>query len=253
MPPPPRGDHGQHTGPVPRPPTGAAGPTGPVQSRAVASAFDDVPVTAPPSYDQAGGFTGPVSSPQGEAGIHTRIVELDPEGDRHTRIVDVSVPAMVRRAARERVAEARGGLQEDEAPPTLIEDMMTGLRHFYLRMHRLDRWTAWLLGLCFIGAFLPWRRVLGLGLVSGIEGYGGISAGASALAFTFLYLRTERRRLAGLMISLQLLAVIGIAGAPIFLVLGRTGQHFAFGFFMTGLGAGIALLLSLARLTRINA
>jgi hypothetical protein len=162
------------------------------------------------------------------------------------------VPAVVRRAARER-AQERGQGDDDASPPSLIEQTLTSVRHFYLRMHRFDRWTCWLLIAAFLCALMPWQRLRGVGLVSGVEGLGWGSIASAALAFGCLYWRTERRRLGGLLITLQMLFVAGTAGAPVFRVLYRTPDvALAFGVYATLGCAGLALVFTFLRLTRIN-
>ncbi len=205
-----------------------------------ASAFDGV----------AGASAAPTNSdPAQQGAIATRIVDLDPEGGRQTRIVDVNVPAVVRRAARERAQEN----DRDESPASLIEESLTSLRHFYMRMHRFDRWTCWLLLAAFVSAFMPWQRLRGVGLVSGLEGLGWGSIVASLVAFGCLYWRMERRRLSGLLITLQMLFVAGVAGAPLLRLLYRTpGIGLVFGVYTTLGFAALALVFTFLRLTRIN-
>ncbi len=189
-----------------------------------------------------------------QGAIATRIVSLDPEGDRHTRIVDVSVPAMVRRRLRERDGGG-AGLGDDgvEETRSLFDEVWRGLRLFYLRMHSFDRWTTWMLLVALLGVFLPWERQRGLGLVSGIEGFGGVSIFAVVAAFASLYGRTERRRLGGLLIMVQLLMVAGVSAVPVFLVINGAGEHhYVAGLYTTILSGGLALLFTFARLTRLS-
>jgi hypothetical protein len=183
--------------------------------------------------------------------IGTQIVTIDPQLERQTRIVEVAVPPMVRRAVREKERAAAAGAHEEQQGG-LLDDFGIDARHFYLRMHRLDRLTSWLLALAFLFSFLPWQRVTGVGWVSGVEGFGSLSAGLALIAFGCIYWRTVRRRLAGALMTLQLLVIAGVGAIPMVWFLTNRDLQLSFGSYGTVLAAAIAVLLSLARLTRLS-
>lgn len=186
-----------------------------------------------------------------QANIATNIVDVDPEKDRHTRIVEVSVPAVVRRAASTPVASApqdRGKKAQDAALDRSIEDLGDSIRLFYARMHRIDRITFWAAVLTFIAAFLPWRDALGEGLLSGIEELGGISAGCSALVILCIYGRTARRRLAGLVLLAQLIVASGAVAVPVYQFFYQPGLEFQIGLYATALLGGAVIVLTFMRL-----
>jgi hypothetical protein len=121
-------------------------------------------------------------------------------------------------------------------------------------MHRLDRITVWVLALCFIAAFLPWQRQRGIGLVSGVEGIGALGGAAALLSFLCVYFRTERRRLAALLITLQVLVSAAIVAVPLFrLIQIEDRSQIIVGLYATAALGVAAVLLTLARLTRLNA
>jgi hypothetical protein len=187
----------------------------------------------------------------GQANIATHIVDTDPEKDRNTKIVDVSVPAMVRRAKQDKPQEplptrkAHGDAPKSAEP---LEDLSKKVRLFYARMHRVDRLTFWITLLTFISAFLPWRNVLGRGLVSGIEGLGGASAGGALLVGLCIYSRTVRRRLAGLVLFLQLIAAAAIVAAPVYIFFYQRAPGVHIGFVATALGGAAIVILTFARM-----
>ena len=186
-----------------------------------------------------------------QAAIATHIVDTDPEKDRNTRIVDVSVPAMVRRAKQDQPPPALPTRKaRDDAPKRNepLEDLARKIRLFYARMHRVDRLTFWINLVTFVSAFLPWRSVLGRGLVSGIEGLGGASAGAALVVGLCIYSRTARRRLAGLVLLVQLSAAVAIVAVPVYLFFYHPGLGPHLGFVATALGGAAVVILTLARM-----
>jgi hypothetical protein len=185
----------------------------------------------------------------GQAVIATELMPADPEKARETKIIDVGVPAMVRRAARER---ERPRDAEDDGTDEPIEELMAKLQRLYRRMHSLDRYSCWALCAALVAAFLPWRHVGGIGLVSGIEGYGLLSAAAALSALTLLYLRLHARGFIFILLLGQLLAAASIAAVPLYQVLLGVDGRVVWGVLVTAAASALAVLLTLARLTRIN-
>jgi len=187
-----------------------------------------------------------------QASIATKMVDADPEKDRHTRIVEVSVPAVVRRAASTPAASAPPDrtkkASQDAALDRSIEDLGDSIRLFYLRMHRIDRIAFWASVLTFVSAFLPWRNALGEGLLSGIEELGGISAGCSALVILCIYARTARRRLAGLVLLCQLILASGAVAVPVYQFFYQAGLEFQIGLYATAVLGGAVIVLTFMRL-----
>lgn len=196
-----------------------------------------------------------------QAAVATRMVTLDPEIERGTRIVEVSVPAVVRRAQREReraMASAEAGnparsRQADESEPVSpMDELMVRARHFYKRLHRLDRWTIWLLIIAAVAAFLPWVRVRGVGLVSGIEGLGGASGIAALLALVLVYQRAARRRLGALLLFIQLILVSCVGSVPVYMLMSTRDIQISYGMAAAFLTSVFAMLFTLARFVRVN-
>jgi hypothetical protein len=183
--------------------------------------------------------------------IATELMPADPEKGRDTRIIDVAVPAMVRRAAREREREherERAGGESDEPIGELIAD----LRRAYRRMHPMDRYSCWALLSGLLAAFLPWRHVAGVGLVSGVEGHGLLSGVAALAALALLYLRLQARAMTFLLLLGQLLASASIAAVPLYeLLLGVEGR-LVWGMLIAASAGALGVLLTLGRLMRIN-
>jgi len=262
------------TGPMPaarpRPPTGPMAaaarrpppPTGPLPqaSRSTPSASAPEPARAP--------FGIP-----GQAVIPTRLETGDPQANRGTQIVEISLPPAVKRlrrapegreparATREESRDAASGRRaggpagfavEESVVSRGVDEVIAGGRIFYTRMHPLDRWTVVSLALAFIASFLPWTYVRGEGLIAGIQEYGAASAVAAVLVLLCVWGRTARRRLGGLLIVLQILAAAGLTAVPVFRFMTSGEIQLSYGLYLTALmGAGV-VLLTLARLTRLS-
>jgi len=189
-----------------------------------------------------------------QASIHTSIVNADPEIDRHTRIVDVSIPGVVRKAARQQnVPSARKPgrgqpVVEAESLSESIDQLGQSARMVYARMHRVDRIGLVFTFVSFVAAFLPWRHVLGEGLVSGIEGLGAASAGGALLIGVCIYIRTAKRRLAGLVLLLQLILAAGVVAVPVYLFFYQPGLDFHVGLYAAALSGSVVILLTFARM-----
>lgn len=199
--------------------------------------------------------TGPVQpAPEaGQAAVHTRIVTLDPEQERGTRIVDVSVPQVARRAGRPDARSRRGAA--DQSAPGLndgVEDLFDSMKLGYARMHRIDRLTTWVGFFALVAAFLPWRYELGEGLIAGIQGLGAGAAAAFAVVLLCVFARTTRRRLTGLLLALQVLAAGSGTVVPVFVFLFHTGTSARFGLYLTALGGVATIALTLGRLAVRN-
>lgn len=232
------------TGPLPAIPRPAAGDA--------AARVRMLPPTGPqPQVSRAG--PREVFGPADGEVIATRLLEEDPQSARETRIIDVSVPAVVKRSGRLRGAEASrspaGDREASLAGP--LEDVVDGVRQAYARLHRLDRLTVWVLFGCFLAAFLPWRHVRGVGLVSGIETAGAVSAGCAAAALLWIYRRTVHRRRAALYVLLQLLFAAGTGAGALHGFIAGEGSVAAGLLAVLG-GAAFAVLLTLLRLLRLG-
>jgi len=202
-----------------------------------------------------------------QAQIATELVTEDPEAQRGTQIVDLSLPPMVKQARREeekrKAAPATGAAAKREAGGPLaveesnvsrgVDDVLSSARLLYARMHRLDRWTLWAALLALVASFLPWSTVLGEGLLAGIQEYGAASAGGAVLLLFLLYRRTSRRRLAGTLLGLQVLVAAVPVAAPVYRFLTATDTQFTVGIFLTAAAGLATVVLTLARLTRLNA
>lgn len=189
-------------------------------------------------------------APQGEmstqGAIKTQIVAMDQQADRHTRIVDLSVPAHVKKAVRDR---DRGDLDEDDL--TLFDELVISIKQNYRRLHLLDRYTTLtILGL-FIASFLPWRRVPLYGLISGIEDLGAISLLAALVSLGLIYWRTVKRRVIGFVLPLQFISISLGAFGPIYRFI-TDPKSLYFGAYLTVGLVAFALVLSFIRLIRIQ-
>jgi len=227
-------------------------PLGPVSfdPRASQEVFTSARPTAEVTPAQRQAFGAGVQQAQ----ISTHIVEVDVEQQRNTRIVDVSVPGIVRKAAARRTASQGGAAssreQSAEGDPLneSIDRLSDSAHMIYARMHRVDRVTFVVNFLTFIAAFLPWRHVLGEGLVSGIEGLGAACAGFAALIALFIYIRTARRRLAGLVLLLQLICAAGVVAVPVYLFFYQPGLGFHVGLYATALCGALVIFLTFVRM-----
>jgi len=184
--------------------------------------------------------------------INTAVELLDPQADKGTRIIDVSLPAAIRKAVRQAKREEAEHRAGSAAGSLGIEGLATSIRRFYARLHWIDRWTLLALGLSLFAAFLPWCYLPVEGLLAGIQDFGVFSAGAAAVALLCIYGRTARRRLSGLLLLLQIPVVAVVAAAPIYRFLFRGGAELSFGFYLTALGGLAAVVLTLMRLTRFS-
>jgi len=196
--------------------------------------------------------------------VGTRVVSLDPEGSRGTKIVDLSNTPAARKASRKGSKKSRPrtpgspmavfrNLEVEESGVSEgIDDLLKTLRLFYARLHRLDRWTVWALVAAFLASFLPWNYELGRGLMAGIQGFGTISAALSICAIICIYMRTARRRLSALLLLLQLLLCAGVAAVPVYSVFYLDRSDLTYGVYLTGLAAAVVLVLTLGRLSRLN-
>lgn len=184
-----------------------------------------------------------------QATIATSHVGGDPEAERGTQIVDISLPPMVKQAARRATAE--GELADSQVGRRVAQDLAS-LRLLYGRMQRLDRGTLWALLLAVLGCFLPWVQVRGEGLVAGIQDLTGVvSLSAALLAVAGLVVRTARRRLTGVLLIAQALLVAALAGVPVYrIIIGGGEQQLSVGPFITVAAAGAAVVITLLRLAR---
>jgi hypothetical protein len=213
---------------------------------------------APPAQPQPAPFhTGepqPAPAPESsQAAVHTRIVTMDPEQERGTRIIDVSVPQVARRAGRPDPQQRRGASDQSAAGLSDgVEDLFDSMKLGYARMHRIDRLTTWVGFFALVAAFLPWRYELGEGLIAGIQGLGAAAAVAFAVVLLCVFARTARRRLTGLLLALQVLAAGGGTVVPVFVFLFHTETSARFGLYLAALGGAATIVLTLGRLAVRN-
>lgn len=193
----------------------------------------------------------PVFGPSDERAINTQLVSSDPQQAQHTRIVEVSLPPAVKRVMRDRADSGGEGSDGDDGEQTLFEQLAREMRHFYQRLHRIDRYAVWTLLVTLIATFAPWFFESGVGLSSGVEGVGAVSCAATLGAIGTIYLRTNRRRLSGTLIMVQFLLVVAVAAPPLFYLFVGTHQ-LVVGAYAALAGAAVAVVLTLARLTRLN-
>ena len=195
----------------------------------------------------------------------TQVVKIDPQSERGTRIVDINLPPMVKKARQsmarptpgghgQTFRKKRGALELDESEVSRgMDEFAASMKLFYKRLHRFDRWTVWVLALGFIGAFLPWRYELGTGLIAGIQGlYGILCAVMSVVTLGVIYLRTARRRLAGVMLLVQVLTSTLLASIPLYRYFSSEVLTFKYGIGISAVASLLVVALTLARLTRIN-
>lgn len=196
----------------------------------------------------------PAPAPESsQAAVHTRIVTLDPEQERGTRIVDVSVPQVARRAGKPDPQQRRGASDQSAAGLSGgVDDLFVSMKLGYARMHRIDRVTTWVGFFALVAAFLPWRYELGEGLIAGIQGLGAGAAAAFAVVLFCVFARTARRRLTGLLLALQVLAAGGGTVVPVFVFLFHTGTSARFGLYLTAVGGVATIVLTLGRLAVRN-
>lgn len=221
-----------------------------------------VPPPAPPPWAEGENGAAEEIKPAkplfgGQAQIKTQIAPPDPQQERHTRIVDVSVPAVVRKVARQEEMAAKSGLKSrkrevDQEIGTGIEDLYEAVKLFYARMHRLDRITLWVAMATLVASFLPWSYTLGDGLMAGIQEFGIISAGATLVILFCLWARTAKRRLAGLLLALQVFSSAIVMAAPIYRIISASKVDFKFGLYLATLGGAVTAVLTLLRLAARN-
>ena len=244
--------------PAPRP--SGTTPPGPPAPGATGLQDQKTPVNVP----AAGGspFNRPDSS-GGQAGVGTRVVSMDPQSDRGTRIVEINLPPMVKKARQKMNRprpgthgrpSKRGAMDLDESDISRgMDQVLASLKLFYKRLHRFDRWAVWVIILAFLGAFLPWQYQQGVGLVSGIQTLFGISSATTALlTFLWIYLRTARRRLATAMLLLQIVTGTALVAIPLYQLFSTELLDFRFGIYFCTAASSAVVALTLARLTRIN-
>ncbi len=232
------------------------------------------PVPAPPVgpglQDQKTPVPAPGASPfnrpdssGGQAGVGTQVVNMDPQTERGTRIVDINLPPMVKKARqkmnRPRLGSQgrtfrRGAMDLDESDISRgMDEVLSSLKLFYKRLHRFDRWAVWVIAMAFLGAFFPWQYEKGVGLISGVQTVFGIcSASVAFLTFLWIYLRTARRRLATSMLLLQLITSTSLLALPLYQIFSTELLEFRFGIYFCTTASAVVVALTLARLTRIN-
>jgi|GEM_PF-5862224 hypothetical protein len=190
--------------------------------------------------------------PANQRDIGTQIVEMDPESQRGTQIVEVAVPRVVRQAAKSQEVGGVGARDAtDGAGHDINGDLDQALRHFYLRLSGIDRLALASLCATFIFSFFPWTEVVGVGWVSGIEGLGAGTAVAAVLSIFLLWLRSAYRRFAALTLVGQLIFAAIATALPIYLSISAHGVTVAYGLALTALAGALSIVLSLLRFLRL--
>lgn len=177
-------------------------------------------------------------------------MELDAlERDRETRIVDVALPAAVRRAKRrkERAVEPERGAEE---VGSLLDQLQERLDDLYRRMQRLDRLAWWSLLVAALGVFLPWRTPEGAHAEAGIEGVGLLSLASAGVALVCIYGRLRRRRRARSLLALQLLATCLVGVVPAHVIVREGHSALSFGVVITALAGVVAATFALLQMVR---
>lgn len=216
------------------------------------------PEAAPPDGEEEGASGD-------QARLATRVVSLDPEAQRGTRIVEISLPKIVKKAARERASEPspssssaqrsgrKGALSLDESGVSRgLDETLATLKLFYARLGAMDRAALWLLCAVFLASFLPWLRVPSYGLTAGIQDYGLLTAPLAVLTVLCIYARTMRRRLTFVFLLLQLLGAAALVAVIVYRYISGVDLEFTYGIYLTVLLAALAVLATLARLARFN-
>jgi len=188
----------------------------------------------------------------GERALATRVVALDREGERATRLVDVEVPALVKRAGRQREGQLGGPAPTAAGELVLLGELPAWIGGVRRQLHPRDRTTLGALGLCFLGGFVPWYHVRVEGLLAGVEGLGLLSVAQALLAVGLLVGRTLRRRWALELLVAQTVLIAGAIAVPVYeLLRGALGAWYL-GAGLTVAAGGVALGFSLARLSRLG-
>lgn len=202
----------------------------------------------------AGARAGAEPQASSQAHVATKVVSLDVERERPTRLVEVNVPAVVKRTVRQKARAARrggpGDAQDVEEEP-LLDYLQQGLSAYFKSMSPGDRRTFWALVLAALGVFLPWTHVFGQGLVSGVEGYGLAALVPAVVGLGCLHLRLVRRRLRWALMMLQVVASAAVIAVPVYMVVTKTLPGWHVGVIVTVLGGLVALPLSLVRAARM--
>jgi hypothetical protein len=210
---------------------------------------------------QAGAAEEPLPGKPGrtfgpQAQIATKIATEDPQIDRGTQIVDVSVPAFVKRARK--VAEEEKSAGPDESFLAVEESLVSrgvdatlaSVTHAYTRLHPTDRRTVWAALVGLLCSFLPWSYVRGEGLLAGVQELGLLTAVASGLVLVSVYARTVRRRLIRGLLALQLLLAAALVAVPVYRHVTAGEAELSYGVYLTALGGLTMVLFSLERLGR---
>ena len=196
------------------------------------------------------------SEPQAssQAHVETKLLSLDVERERPTRLVEINVPAVVRRTVRQKARagrrEGQQGAQDLEEEP-LLDFVQQGLSAYFKSMRPGDRRTFWAFVLAALGVFLPWTHVFGHGLVSGLEGYGLAALLPAMVGLGCLHLRLARRRWRWALMMLQVVASATVIAVPVYLVITKVLPGWHIGVVVTVVGGLAALPLSMVRMGRM--
>lgn len=178
--------------------------------------------------------TDPNQPPVGAAPMSTRILQLDPEREKETRIVRVSdLPT--------RRAPGTGRAALDPEAEEEAGDLWARVSLSYRRLRPADKLALWCMLALFVSVFLPWFNIRGEGFVSGIERRGVLAAIFAGLAMAVFWIRVSLRWI--LLVLLQIAFIVGAALVAGYVLLNPDNAPRSFGLYVT-LGAGTAAVIT---------
>ncbi len=151
--------------------------------------------------------------PTPHAGRATRVLGLDPERQKETRVLQIQAPPKLPPNRPDDLEDADAILSSD------FEAALESLTSLYRRLKKAERFSFWVALAAFVAAFSPWYHVEGRGLVSGVETVGWSSALLIGAALVVTYLRLSLRWSAwGAILQFLLLSAGGMAAIYYLLV-----------------------------------
>ena len=254
-------------------------PAAGVASPSVASPSTDLADLAAAGVPADGSGWPPSES--GEPGfqqeVATRIIELDPERDRATRITNLAdIAEPPRPSARPRTAGERPesapmppravssprregalrrlrGLELDESAVSRDFDAtLVQLREAYRRLDRLDKAVLFTLTAMFVTSLLPWFYTRGIGLIAGVQDYGVLSAVFAALAIGAFVVRAFRRRRSGPLVIVEVACAMLATAVACYrgFTLADVGTHAVAGLYLTAVAGLAAVGAGLGRIVK---
>ena len=194
---------------------------------------------APPLDDEAPALGGEDIGGGGGGG-ETSIIQMDPEQQKHTRIVKVTDLSGRRAAAAHAVQQAKAA---DGEGASELEDYWGQVTLAYRRLRVPDRIALFCVAALVVGAFLPWFEVKGKGFVSGVEGRGWLTALFAVLAVAVFWVRVTFRKV--LLVLAQVGFIVGAALAAGYAYTHRGDADPIFGIYLTLIAGVAAAVLSL--------